>query len=177
MDHRIFSLAVISLIILGGWLLHEKLQSPFDVKIETVLSYGGTEIGDNATNFMLESLNGTDIRLDRFTSQKAVIIHFWSLEAPNELSYLQTVRNFYGDKIEILGISEDANISGLMEFVKKNGIDFAVLPDKTGEVKRAYAVSTLPSTYFIDKRGILADKKEGPLTERELNEKIKILTR
>src|SRR3989338_7964588 len=140
-DRKIFSLAVISLVILGSWLVYEKSQSPFDVKIETILLYGGTKSGDNATNFILEAINGTDIRIDRFIGQKAVILHFWSLESYGELNYLQTVRNFYGDKVEILGINENLNVSGLKAFVRESGISFPILPDKTEEVKRAYAIS------------------------------------
>lgn len=172
MKREIFILPVIALIILGG-LLSEKLQSPLEVRTITILSAGGTEPGDNATDFVLESLNGSDIRLGAFEGKKAVIIHFWS--DGEELTNLQTVRNFYGDRVEIFGINPDTNISDIRRIAKTLGVTFPMLPDPSSEVKNAYGVSIFPTTYFVDAKGLIAGKKEGPLAERELNEKVKSL--
>ncbi len=174
MDRKILILSAIILIILGAFLF-EKLQSPLEVRTVVILSEGGTEIGDNATDFILESINGTDIALDKFASQRSLILQFWSSDSVNSLSQLQTIRNFYGDKMEILGIGENLDKNEAVQSTKKLGINFPVLIDITGDVKRAYGVLTLPTTYFVDKQSFIIDKKEGPLTEHELNEKVKIL--
>ena len=179
MRREIFVPSVIALIILGGFLF-EKLQPPLEVHTITILSSGGINTGDNATDFILESLNGTDIRLDAFIGKKSVILDFWSADyddSKNELKALQTVRNFYGDRVEILGIVGDANISKVRRFVKDLGIDFPILLDPNGEVKHVYDVSVQPTAYFVDTSGVIADKKEGLLTEQELNEKVKNLIR
>ncbi len=172
MRREIFVLPAIILIILGALLL-EKLQPQLDVHTIVILSAGGINAGDNATDFILESLNGSDIRLGSFAGKKAVILHFWS--SNSELANLQTVRNFYGDRVEILGINSDANTSNIRKAAVN--VNFPILLDTGSDVKRAYGVSTLPTTYFVNLDGSITDKKEGPLEERELNEKVKNLIR
>ncbi|MBI2085361.1 MAG: redoxin domain-containing protein [Candidatus Aenigmarchaeota archaeon] len=157
--------------------MSEKFQPPLEVRTLVILSEGETQPGGNAADFILEEINGTDIRSGKFIGQRALIIHFWSIESDNELTQLQTLRNFHGDEIEILGIGEDLNKSYATGLAKRLGITFPMLIDKTGEVKQAYRVSLSPTTYFISKDGLIIDKKEGSMTEQELNEKMKILTK
>ncbi|MBI1971807.1 MAG: redoxin domain-containing protein [Candidatus Aenigmarchaeota archaeon] len=153
------------IIILGGWQAFER-SHPLDVRIVTILSVGGTEPGYNASDFILESVNGSDITLGRITDGKAVILHFWSGDI-KELTALQTVRNFYGDKVEILAVTTGAE--------PVEGITFPILSDPESEVGKAYGVSALPATYFIGNDMKIFDKKEGAMTEQELNEKVKAL--
>ncbi|MBI4167371.1 MAG: TlpA family protein disulfide reductase [Candidatus Aenigmarchaeota archaeon] len=173
MRREIFVLPVVILIILGVFIF-EKLQPPLEVSTITILSAGGTEPGDVASDFILEAVNGTDIRLDRFAGEKNVILHFWSVGAANELTQLQTIRNFYGDKVEILGITS-ANFSSARKITQSFGVKFIILVDPKDEVLQAYHAYTMPTTYFVNSNGVITDKKEGPLAERELNEKIKTL--
>ncbi|MBI4177398.1 MAG: TlpA family protein disulfide reductase [Candidatus Aenigmarchaeota archaeon] len=169
MKHKIFLPVVISLIILGVF-LSEKLQPQLEISTLVILSEGGTNPGESAADFILEAVNGTDIKLSSFNGHKVVIVHFWSLD-PGELTQLQTVRNFYGDKVEILGVSERANVSYVRSVA--NSVNFPVLIDKTGEAGQAFGVSEFPTTYFVDTNGTISDKKEGSLSEQELNEKVK----
>ncbi|MBI3413558.1 MAG: TlpA family protein disulfide reductase [Candidatus Aenigmarchaeota archaeon] len=174
MNRRILILSVIVVIILAVFVF-EKLQPPLEMHVLTILSRGGTEAGDNATDFILESFNGTDIKLDSFIGKKAIVLHFWSLESAGELTQLQTVRNFFGDKVEIIGVYPEIDSSKARNAVKDMALTFPMLIDPTGQAKQAYEVFITPTTYFIDTSGVITDKKEGALTEQELNEKLKLL--
>ena len=43
--------------------------------------------------------------------------------------------------------------------------------DPDSDVKAVYNIFTQPVTYFVDKEGIIVDKKFGPLTPGEIEEK------
>jgi len=50
-------------------------------------------------------------------------------------------------------------------------VTYKLLLDPNSQVKELYNVFTQPVTYFVDKNGIIVDKKFGPLTPGEIEEK------
>ena len=57
-------------------------------------------------------------------------------------------------------------------FMQKGKYTFPVLLDSQGKVADLYQVRGIPTTYFIDKKGIVVESKVGAMTARELKQKI-----
>ena len=58
-------------------------------------------------------------------------------------------------------------------FLEEFGITFPVLLDHTGDVTRAYQVRSLPSSYFINRLGIITEVViGGPMSEALLRTRI-----
>ena len=58
----------------------------------------------------------------------------------------------------------------LRDFVQSQGLTFVNLLDETTDVARAYAIRSIPASYFIDSQGVIRAIHIGPLSEQEIDE-------
>ena len=64
-------------------------------------------------------------------------------------------------------------VSLITPFVEEMGLTFPILLDHDGAVTERYMLQSFPSTYFIDRRGIIRDVTiGGPMREEIIAEKI-----
>ncbi len=152
------------------------LKNPFSVKdynIEVKVNEG-TNIGDKAPNFKLADINGNEVMLSNFQGKKAVVVNFWATWCPPCREEMPLFEEIYAEnkgKVEIFGINLQESERAVNNFLKAVPVTYPLLLDPSGDVKKAYNVFTQPVTYFIDKNGIIVDKKLGPLEEKEIEEK------
>jgi peroxiredoxin len=77
------------------------------------------------------------------------------------------IQNIFTDKkwaeegLIVLAIDIGESPSTVREFVKKEGLTFPVLLDIEREVSIEYYVRAIPTTYFIDREGIIRAIKIG----------------
>ena len=64
-------------------------------------------------------------------------------------------------EVPILAVNLGESAEKAGRFMEDNGLSFTVLLDTEGEVMKVYNVSAIPTTYFIDKHGIIKDVKVG----------------
>lgn len=60
----------------------------------------------------------------------------------------------------------------MSNFAKEKEITFPILLDKNIDVTTAYKVITIPTSYFIDTKGVIQDKFIGPMTQKEMEKRI-----
>jgi peroxiredoxin len=64
--------------------------------------------------------------------------------------------------MQILSVAIDSNDALVREYVQKNALSFTVLLDKDKEVFfDDYAGPSLPSTYLLDRNGVIVEKFSG----------------
>ena len=129
----------------------------------------GLKEGNRAPDFHLETLEGTELKLSDLKG-KIVFLNFWASWCPPCKSELPHMQNFYEAKkennIEILAVNlttAERNADDLGAFIKSYGITFPVLLDIKGEVGQTYQAFTIPTSYLIDKQGIIRKKIIGPM--------------
>lgn len=135
----------------------------------------GIDIGDLAPDFILESLEGEVIRLSSLRG-KSVVVNFWATWCPpcrEEMPAFETIFQNNKDKLEILGVDLQESPETIRKFLEEIPVTYTLLLDPNSEVKGAYNVFTQPVTYFLDKDGIIIDKKFGLLIPEEIEEKFK----
>jgi peroxiredoxin len=70
--------------------------------------------------------------------------------------------------LEVLAINmtyQDSE-TGAVEFVQELGLTFPVLLDRTGEVGYQYQLRSLPTTFFVDRQGVIRQViLGGPMSE------------
>jgi peroxiredoxin len=125
----------------------------------------GTEVGRYAPQFELPDLDGRRISLESLRGQ-VVLLNFWStLCAPcmAEMPSLNRLSTAFRDKgMQILSVAIDSNDALVREYVQKNALSFTVLLDKDKEVFfDDYAGPSLPSTYLLDRNGVIVEKFSG----------------
>lgn len=137
----------------------------------------GLQKGDKAPDFTLYSLKGEEVSLSDYKG-KVTFINFWTTWCPpckEEMPYMQ---EFYEEKAEeydaeILSINITTNESSsqaVEDFVKENALTFPVLLDENGEQTNTFATITIPTTYLVDKNGIIMKRIIGPMSKEQMVE-------
>lgn len=122
-------------------------------------------IGQKAPDFTLKDLAGNNVSLSSFKG-RVVLLNFWASWCPpcraempsmNKLNDLLRKRG-----LTILAISTDKSVFDVKSYLKENPVNFTVLVDYNLNVSRnLYKVFMMPTTFLIDKRGIIVKKYFG----------------
>lgn len=139
----------------------------------------GLAVGDTAPDFALKTLHNEQIRLSDLRG-KPVIVNFWATWCPPCQREMPDLEKFYTDyqsHVEFLSVhltSQDSR-EKVAPFMEQYGITFPVVLDAKGKILKLYNIQTIPTTYILDKNGIIRKKVLGPLTYKQLQETIALL--
>ena len=126
------------------------------------------ENGRPAPAFELPDLSGRPVRFPDDLKGKITAIRFWADWCPfcrQEMADLEPVYRKYRDRgLRILAVNVRQERDTAARFVAGLGISYDTLLDGEGEVARSYGVTGLPTTYFIDPKGILRARILGEST-------------
>ena len=176
---RTILLVAVVVVIIGISLLIEnpfkKSKGSVPIKEEVITSELGTLLGNKAPNIILKDLESKPVLLSDYKGKKNVIVNFWATWCPpckEEMPAFQKLYEENKEDLVVLGINLQEDTSTIKKFLDEYKINFPVLLDPDAEIKKLYNVITQPVSYFINKDGIIVDKKQGPLTPEEINEKV-----
>lgn len=124
-----------------------------------------------APDFSLQDAQGGTVRLNDLRG-KAVILNFWASWCPPckaEMPALQRVHEDYaGQDLVILAVNttfQDGQEAAL-NFLQQGGLTFPVVYDQSGETSSLYEIRAMPTTYFIDRQGMIQNVVVGgPMSE------------
>jgi len=96
---------------------------------------------------------------------RVVLVDFWaSWCAPcrDELPVLEALYRKYREQgLVIVGVGLDQDPEKLAKFLKLSPLSFPVVHDRAGVVAERYAPPKMPSSYLIDKRGVVRKVHAG----------------
>lgn len=114
--------------------------------------------GAAAPEIALKTLSGEAIKLSSLKG-KVVLIDFWaSWCAPcrESMPFLEKLSQSYkGQGLVVLGVNIDNDVAAARKFLKEMPVSFQVVNDAEKQVAKAYGPPTMPSSYIIDKRGVV----------------------
>ena len=158
--------AILSLVIVSGLLITgcsgEAGQAPV--------------IGKPAPEFELKNLDGQSVSLSDLKGQP-VLINFWATwctPCQDEMPHLQQIHDEWSDKgLVVLAINIGESHSEIEEFMQSQGLSLPVLLDTGGSVTEKYNVLGIgiPTTFFLDKDGIIQEKIIGAFQNKAQIEK------
>lgn len=126
------------------------------------------ENGQPAPPFRLLDLAGQTVAFPADFRGRVVAIRFWADWCPfceHEMKQLEPVYRKYRERgLEILAVNVRQSRDTAAKFVQALGISYPTLLDEEGEVARGYGVMGLPTTFFVDGRGVLRAKVLGEST-------------
>lgn len=133
------------------------------------------EAGEQAPNFMLETLSGEKAQLKDFRG-KGVLLNFWGTwckPCKYEMPHLQEAYENYKDKgVVVVAVDIRESKLAVQTFADRYNLTFPMLLDREGEVtENTYVVGRIPSTYLINSKGKVIEKKVGPFQSVEDVEK------
>jgi len=160
------------------------IQNPFSERQEGIDVFlldtenTGLNIGNRAPDFALKDVNGNVVQLSDSFGNKVVVINFWATWCPpcrEEFVAFEKIFQEHESQLDILGVNLQENKEAVDRFLEEIPVSFTLLLDPNAEVIQKYNVFTQPITYFLDRDGLIVDKKFGPLTEQEIVDKFEKL--
>jgi len=125
--------------------------------------------GSLAPDFLLLELDGGDFRLSDLRG-KAVIVNFWATwcrSCRKEMPQFVAAYDRYRERgLEVVAVNVQESPSIIRPFAEDFGMGFTVVLDKRGAVSDSYRWLGLPTTYFIDRKGVVRSVFMGPFLER-----------
>ncbi len=135
----------------------------------------GLEPGQIAPDFELAGLDGKPLRLSELRG-RPVIVNFWATWcAPcrQEMPLLQETAERYGDQgLVVLGVDVGEDAAAVGNFARSLGVEFPILLDTTQHVSDRYRVYGLPTSFFIDREGVVDFRFIGPLDANRIERQL-----
>lgn len=133
-----------------------------------------------AIDFELKDQYGKTHKLSDYKG-KVVFLNFWATWCPPckmEMPDIQKIYEKYekqGEKSEVVVLSvaapntqDEKDIDGIKAFLEENVYTYPVLMDDGGYTFGAYRISSLPTTFMIDKEGNVFGYVQGGLTQEAM---------
>ncbi|MFD0678147.1 MULTISPECIES: TlpA family protein disulfide reductase [unclassified Paenibacillus] len=157
---RNFPVLLIALI-LTGLAAYQMIQNGQEVR-----AAGGIRPPEMARNkpvpsFALQGLDGKGYQIGG-EREKPLIVNFWASwcgpcheEAPD----LKRMFDKYGEQFDLysVNVTRDDRLEDVKGFVKKYDLSFPVLLDQKGTTAELYRILFVPTSFLVDKHGILRD--------------------
>jgi peroxiredoxin len=137
----------------------------------------GLQVGDAAPNFTLKTLGSKRVSLSDYRG-KPVMINFWYATCPGCLAETPGLERFYaaqqatGKSFVILAVNSVDDSPTAQQFVQQYGITYTPVLDDNQQVATLYNLNATPTSYFIDRQGIIRYVQVGPIDEATLQQKL-----
>jgi thiol-disulfide isomerase/thioredoxin len=137
---------------------------------ETTTATRGPYVGNLAPEFNFVNFEGNYISLDSFRG-KPVLLNFWATwcgPCRIEMPYLQRIYDEWTDKgLVLLTVNIGESVTVAKNFMQENGFTMPVLLDSSRVTLNSYQITGIPTTYFIDKDGIIQERRVGSFPNKE----------
>lgn len=131
-----------------------------------------------APDFELNTTSGETVKLSDLRGQ-AVLVNLWATWCPPcraEMQSIEKVYNEYKDQgfvVLAVNMTYQDDASRVMPFVTEQGLTFPIVLDETGDMAQAYQLRSLPSSFFINRDGIINEVViGGPMAEALLRTRV-----
>lgn len=120
-----------------------------------------------APDFTLLDLAGAPVRLSDLRGQ-VVLINVWATWCPPcraEMPMIQAAYTQYHEEgFTVLAVNQREEPRTVAAYMTQSELTFPALLDRDGTVISAYQASVLPSSFFIDKAGVVRAVYRGPMS-------------
>lgn len=130
----------------------------------------------SALDFKLKDLNGKEVSLSQFKG-KRVFLNFWATWCPPckaEMPEIEAIFKETKDSdLVILAVNIGEDKSTVKSFMDKNKYNFSVLLDTDNSIATKYNIQSIPTSFFIDKDGVVVSRHIGTMNKTQMETYIK----
>ncbi|HEY81646.1 MAG TPA: TlpA family protein disulfide reductase [Caldilineae bacterium] len=173
--NRLLPALILAVLILGaGWIWVSRAPSGAAARPPESIPLKGHP----APDFTLQTVDGAPLALADLRG-KAVVLNFWATWCPpcrGEMPELQAAHETYAPGgLVVLGVNQAEARAVVQAYLDELGLTFPVVLDAQYEVAERYSVNSLPTTFFIDREGVIRDMVVGQMNAALLSERIKTI--
>jgi cytochrome c biogenesis protein CcmG/thiol:disulfide interchange protein DsbE len=125
--------------------------------------------GDIAPSFQTTRADGMAMQFPAAWAGKPVVIRFWAdwcKYCEPEMKAIDAVyQKLKPQGLEVIAINAGQDRKTVVAFMEKLGVSYPALLDEKSEIAKRYGVVGLPTTYFVDAKGIVRVKLIGESDE------------
>jgi peroxiredoxin len=122
------------------------------------LSTQAVGLREDAPDFTLKSLEGSNLRLEEYRGQ-VVLINFWASwcgPCRQEMPLLDRLHHRYEDTgFAVLGVNVEGEVAPAQGIVDKTNVTFPILIDEGQKVSDMYNLQAMPTTVVVDRDGVV----------------------
>ena len=118
--------------------------------------------GFAAPDFELETLEGERLRLSDLRGE-VVVVNLWATWCPPCRAEMPALQELYekhredGLVVVAVNATDQDSAEAARRFVAERGLTFPVGLDPQGEASRLYALQAMPSTFVVDREGVVRE--------------------
>jgi thiol-disulfide isomerase/thioredoxin len=134
-----------------------------------------------APDFTVLDIDGNEVKLSDFFGQP-IVLNFWASWCPPCRAHkpvFDTVYDEMKDDVVFLMVNltdgRRETVESAFGYIAENGYRFPVYYDTTQNAARAYGITSVPTTFFIDKDGQIAAEHTGQMNEAMLRSSVELI--
>ena len=135
-------------------------------------------IKTKAIDSKLKDLNGKELSLSDLKGKK-VFLNFWATWCPPCKAEMPEIEKLYQEtkdsNLVIVAVEIGEPLDTVKSFIDRNKYNFKVLLDSDQSVASKYAITSIPTSYFIDVDGNIVSKSVGAINIDQMKAYIKTL--
>lgn len=124
-----------------------------------------------APDFDLRTVDGQTVRLSDYRGQ-VVLLNTWATWCPPCRAEMPQLEAYYrehqGQGFVVLAVNSEESSETVAAFLRSQDFTFPVVLDPEGTVMNSYQVRGLPTSFFIDRKGVMRGMWTGQLTADQL---------
>jgi thiol-disulfide isomerase/thioredoxin len=139
------------------------------------------EAGEAAPAFQAKALDGkSSLSLEAYKS-KVVYLDFWASwcgPCAAALPAIDKLQKEFGDKgFQVLAVNVDQDVKNARRFLARRPVGYPNVADPKGSIPSSFEVETMPTSFLIDREGIVQYVHKGFRNgdEKELRDRIQAL--
>lgn len=117
-------------------------------------------VGKNAPDLSLRDINDKTVSLSSLRGN-VVLINFWATWCPPcraEMSSLNKLyKEYKGKGFTVVAVSKDRSVTYVKDYLSKNPVDFPILMDFDNKASKQFRVFSLPTSFLLDKNGVITE--------------------
>ena len=165
------TLELMTIMVLSSFVVFVLVEESFKLVGSGATQVGsGIQKGQFAPDFDLTDMNGNRVNLSDFRGS-IVFLNFWATWCPPckaEMPHMERIHKNYKDKgVAVLAVNvttTEGKLSDVKGFVTKMGLTFPIVLDIEGVVNKQYQIMAYPTTFMIDKQGVIRQRFLGAVS-------------
>jgi len=126
---------------------------------------GAVQEGQRAPRFELPALDGNGVVSLKQYRGKVVYLDFWASWCPPCRTAMPAIeklrREFPEEDFQVVAINVDSNLNKAKKILAKEKVGYPSGSDPKGQLPKRFQVKTMPTSYLIDRNGVVRYVHEG----------------